>query len=104
MTQPHPVSHIGTPPFPLFEGRQVEGALIRISGATPLDEVGDVVVSVDDRVRMVAEYRVVGIRHYTDPKTGDLIREQLLKPLSARLTPWDPANPDDDGVIRAVQA
>lgn len=89
------------PPLPMFEGRVVDQSIMRISGATPLEEV-DVVVSVDDRVRLVGEYRVVSIRHFADPKTGDLVREQVLKPILATLSPWNPEDPSDDGVIRVV--
>lgn len=88
-------------PFPAFEGRRVDAAHLRIAGTTPLDEMGDVVVSVDDRVRLVAEYKVTGVRHYVDPRTGDLIREQILKPIYVELAPWDVSDPSDDGVIRA---
>ena len=98
------VHHIGSgvqSPFPMFEGRHVDAAHLRIAGTTPLDEMGDVVVSVDDRVRLTAEYKVVGVRHYVDPRTGDLIREQILKPLFVELAPWDPSDPKDDGVIRS---
>lgn len=95
-------TYVPTPGIPQFEGRQVDAAHLKIAGTTPLDEVGDIVVSVDDRVRLVAEYRVVGVRHYVHPGTGDLVREQVLKPLVAELAPWDPSDPDDDGVIRAL--
>lgn len=86
-------------PLPAFEGKAVDGCIMRISGATPLEDA-DVVVSVNDRVRLVGEYRVVSIRHYIDA-TGGLIREQVLKPQVATLTPWNASDPNDDGVIRA---
>lgn len=89
------------PRLPLFEGRAVDQSTVAIRGATPMDELDDVVISVDDRVRLVAEYKVVGVRHYVNTD-GDLVREQVLKPLRAQLTPWDPSDPDDDGVIRAL--
>jgi hypothetical protein len=74
---------------------------MRITGAIPLDDVSDVPVSIDDRVRLVGEFRVVSVRHFVDPKTGDLIREQILKPLTADLTPWNPNDPTDQGILRA---
>ncbi len=87
------------PPLPRFEGRPVHQAKIRVSGTVkvPLD---DIVISVDDRVRLVGEYRVTGIRHYVDDATGDLVREQIIRPLdeTIMLSPW---GSDDDGVIRA---
>jgi hypothetical protein len=90
-----------TPPIPRFEGRTVDAASIRIVGTMPTDELPPITVSVDDTVRLVGEYRVVGVRHYVDPKTGDLIREQVLKPLVLDTMPWDTSDPSDDGIIRA---
>lgn len=93
---------VPSPGIPMFEGRHVDAARCKITGTTPMDEVGDIVVSVDDRVRLVAEYKVVGVRHFVDPHSGDLVREQILRPLIAELAPWDPSDPSDDGVIRAL--
>jgi hypothetical protein len=69
----------------------------------PTDDLPeDLVVSVDDRVRLVGEYKVVGVRHFVDPRTGDLVREQVLKPIFVNTLPWDESDPTDDGVIRAA--
>lgn len=88
--------------IPKFEGREVNQAKIKIGGAAkvPFD---DVIISVDDRVRIVGEYKVTGIRHYVDEATGDLVREQIIRPIdeTIMLAPWDPQDPKDDGVIRA---
>lgn len=106
MTEPIPITknqpEAPVPPLPAFEGRVVEQCIMRISGATPLEEV-DVVVSVDDVLHLEGEYKVVSIRHYVDPKTGDLVREQVLKPVIATISPWNPDDPNDDGVIRKVK-
>jgi len=96
--QPVPV----IPPIPLFEGRRVDAVSIRIVGSMPTDELPQMTVSVDDRVRLVGEYKVVGVRHYVDAKTGDLVREQVLKPMLVDTIPWDATDPDDDGIIRAL--
>jgi hypothetical protein len=90
------------PPIPLFEGRKVDAVSIRIAGTMPTDELPAMTVSVDDRVRLVGEYKVVAVRHYADPKTGDLVREQVLKPILVDTLPWDATDPDDDGIIRAL--
>jgi hypothetical protein len=90
------------PPIPMFEGRPVDAAVVRITGSMPTDELPEVIISVDDRVRLVGEYRVVAVRHYVDPKTGGLVREQVLKPLVVNTIPWDPSDPNDDGVIRVL--
>lgn len=100
VVDPFTPSVVPEPPIPLFEGRSVDAAMVRITGSMPTDELPEVIISVDDRVRLVGEYRVVAVRHYVDPKTGGLIREQVLKPLVLNTIPWDPSDPDDDGVIR----
>jgi hypothetical protein len=91
-----------TPPIPSFEGRKVDAASVRIAGTMPTDDLPEMTVSVDDRVRLVGEYKVVGVRHYADPKTGDLIREQVLKPVFLDRIPWNSDDPEDDGIIRAL--
>lgn len=94
-TELHP-----SPPLPRFEGQTVDGSSVRISGLSALDNAEGIVISTDDRVRIVGEFKVVGIRHYVD-KDGKLIREQVIKPLRVETCPWDPADPTDDGIIRA---
>lgn len=92
-----------TAPIPAFEGRVVDQVAIRIAGSMPTDGLPEnLIVSVDDRVRLVGEYKVVGVRHYVDPRTGDLVREQMLKPILVDTIPWDASDPKDDGVIRVL--
>lgn len=92
------------PPIPAFEGAPVESANIKISGACTVESDNDVVIGIDDRVRLVGEYRVVQVNFRVDPKTGDTIREQILKPITVQLCPWDPNDPTDDGIVRARPA
>lgn len=89
------------PPVPNFEGRSVDGLRVKVVGRADLDDL-DEVLSVDDRVLMLAEYRVVGVRHYVDEKNGDLIREASIKPIRMDLHPWDEADPTDKGIVRAL--
>ena len=89
------------PPIPKFEGSVVQSTNTKITGTAPIEADDHLVLSIDDRVRMVGEYRVVGVRFFVDPKTGDTVREQLLKPIELALCPWDPADPTDDGIVRA---
>lgn len=89
------------PPIPAFEGATVESANIKITGAATVEASEDVIIGIDDRVRLVGEYRVVGVHFKVDPKTGDTVREQILKPITVSLCPWDPADPTDDGIVRA---
>lgn len=89
------------PPIPAFEGAAVESATVQITGTCTVDADNDVLVSIDDRVRLVGEYRVVGVQFVVDPKTGDTVRKQVLKPIAIQLCPWDPNDPTDDGIVRA---
>lgn len=89
-------------PIPDFEGHPVEGTTIKISGALDHQDLSDVVVSVDDVIQMLSQFKVVGVNHRVDPRTGLIIREQVLKPVEAVLAPIDPNDPDDDGIIRAL--
>lgn len=91
-------------PIPAFEGRPVEGIAVKITGSAPLEDLGDTVLSIDDRVQLVAVYTVTGVDHVVDPKTGNLLRRQTLKPAEMHLLPFDEKDPTDDGVIRALTA
>lgn len=88
-------------PLPAFEGRVVDAVRVKISGTAPVDEL-DEVLSVDDRVLMLAEYRVVGVRHVVDENTGNLVREHVIKPIRMDLHPWDSNDPNDRGIVRAL--
>lgn len=88
--------------IPDFEGRPVDATAIKVSGASPLDDLEDQVLSIDDCVQMISMFKVVGVHHDVDPKTGKLIRVQTLRPIEMNLHPLDPDNPDDDGIIRAL--
>lgn len=90
--------------IPTFEGRPVEGMAVRMSGAAPLDDLTDVVLGVDDVVQMLSMFRVVGVHHEVESKTGKLIRVHIIRPTEMALAPIDPANPKDDGIVRALPA
>jgi hypothetical protein len=91
------------PRVPVFDGMQVDRYEVKISGVATLDDgEHDIpMVSLDDRVRIVGGYRVIKVNHYTDDKTGEIVRQAIVSPMSAEVCPWDPTNPNDDGVIRA---
>lgn len=89
-------------PIPHFEGHPVDATTLKISGVVDGADLTDVVVSVDDVVQMLSQYRVVGIYHRVDVKTGRIVREQYLRPVEVALVPIDPTDPDDDGIIRAL--
>lgn len=88
--------------IPHFEGRPVDGTIVKMSGTVPLDEALDeVVLGMDDAVQLVSMFRVVKVGHEVDSK-GRLIRVQTLKPVEAALQPIDSTNPADDGIVRAL--
>lgn len=88
--------------IPNFEGRPVDHTVVKVTGSTPLDDLEDVPLGIDDAVQMISVFRVVGVDHSVDPKTGKLIRVQTLKPVEMQLHPLDPSDPTDDGIIRAI--
>ena len=89
-------------PIPAFEGRPVDATSVKVVGSAPLEDLHDVVLGVDDRVQLVAVYTVTGVDHVVDPKTGNLVRIQRIKPAEMHLLPFDENDPNDDGVIRAL--
>lgn len=88
--------------IPAFEGRPVDHTMVKMVGSAPLDDLDDVVLSIDDCVQMISMFRVVDVNFKVDEKTGLLIRVQTLKPVETALHPLDPQDPTDDGIIRAI--
>jgi hypothetical protein len=87
------------PPIPMFEGQNVSRTIVKISGLSSVD--GEMsAFGIEDRVRLVGEFKCVKVLHEVDPKTGDLVRVQVLTPSEVSPCPWDPNNPHDDGVLR----
>lgn len=86
--------------IPNFEGHPVIATAIKMSGATPMDELSDVVIGVDDLVQMISQFRCVGIQHQVNPKTGELIRVQVLRPVEMVLLPI--VEGQDNGIARAL--
>jgi len=87
--------------IPKFEGSEVASTITKMVGSVPITADDDIVVSMDDRMRLVGEFRVVAVNFKTDPKTGDIVREHLVKVVNIQLCPWDPTDPTDDGIVRA---
>jgi hypothetical protein len=85
-----------------FEGAQVGMTKVKISGVASIDTTDNLMLSLDDRVRAVGEYRVVKVMFYADAKTGETVRLQVLTPVAPlAVVPFDPSNPADDGIVRA---
>lgn len=91
-------------PIPAFEGRPVDGVAVKMSGAAPFDDLTDIVLSVDDVVQTLTMYRVVGVSHTVEQKTGKIVRVHTLRPVEMALQPLDPSDPHDNGIIRALPA
>ncbi len=91
------------PRVPTFDGQTVQRYEVKISGVATLDDAEhDIpIVSLDDRVRVVGGYRVTKVIHFYDDKTGEIVRQCTLSPMTAEICAWDPTNPADDGVVRA---
>ena len=88
--------------IPSFEGQVVDATSIKMSGAMPVESIDeDTVLYLDDIVQLVTQFRVVGVRHDMDDKTGNLIRVQTLRPIEAMLAPFDASDPDDIGILRS---
>lgn len=89
-----------TDPIPRFEGAQVLGTATKLTGTHTLDGEETLVLTMDDRVRLIGEYRVIKVGFETN-SNGDLIRVQTLKALEVERCPYDPSDPNDDGIWRS---
>lgn len=87
------------PEVPMFEGKPVEATRLKVTTAGGGLEI-DGVLRMDDIIRVVIEARVSQINHQVNESTGGLIRHQSAKVISAELTPWNPSDPNDTGVLR----
>ena len=94
------VHAIGNPSIPQFEGLPVHQVKAKISGLSAVDAEDLPIFTVDDRVRLIGEFKCIGVRHVAD-KNGDIVREQILTPVIVDVCPFDPSDPNDDGVVRA---
>ena len=88
--------------IPHFEDHPVDGTVVKMSGAAPLDSLDGEIISVDDVVQMISQFRCVGVHHKVDDKTGKVIRVQVLRPVLMELVPIDPNDPNDTGIRRAM--
>jgi DNA segregation ATPase FtsK/SpoIIIE-like protein len=85
--------------IPAFEGHPVEGAVVKMTGKIPLDDLEFEVIGVDDLVKTVTVMRCIGVRHEVDAN-GRLLRVQILSPIEMARVPFDADDPDDDGIKR----
>lgn len=87
------------PEVPMFEGKPVEATRLKVTSPTHGLEI-DKVLRMDDIIRVVIEARVSDVAHKVNERTGALIRHQSAKVISAALIPWNPEDPNDEGVLR----
>lgn len=87
------------PAVPTFEGKPVDATTLKVASPHAGLEI-DAVLRMDDIVRVVVEARVSRIDHQVNERTGQLIRHQSAKVISAALIPWNPEDPEDTGVLR----
>lgn len=90
---------VPNPPVPLFEGKLVHSTSLRLASATGLD-IEDRVLKVDDIIHVLVDARVSQVNHVVDERTGKMQRVQSAKVLDVTLVPWNPEDPDDEGVLR----
>lgn len=88
--------------IPAFEGHPVDATVIKMSGAAPLEDLEGAVIGMDDMVQLISHYRCVGVQHKVDDNTGKVIRVQVLRPILMSLVPFDPEDPNDRGIMRAM--
>lgn len=88
--------------IPAFEGIPVEGTIIKMSGAAPLEDLDGQVIHYGDIVQLMSHFRCVGVHHIEDNKTGKMMRVQVLRPVLMALVPFDPDDPNDTGIMRAI--
>lgn len=100
MSQPAEVIESPQAPFPQFEGHPVKGVSVKITGLSTVNNQQIPPFGVDDRLRLVGEFKCVGVRHFVD-KNGEMIREHVVIPVELETCPWDPTDPFDDGILRA---
>lgn len=86
------------PEVPTFEGHPVAQTRMVVRGMNLL-ECDDRVLQVDDIVHMTVEARVTGVSFNVDEANGKLLRVQRVKAIDVYITPWNPDDPDDHGVL-----
>lgn len=83
-----------------FEKANVATSVVKTSGSAIVETYGEI-VSIDDRVRVVTEYRVKSVG-FEVQKDGSVARVQVIVPEGEPvIVAWDPSDPMDKGIIRA---
>lgn len=77
----------------------MNGTRLKITSATNL-ECEDQVLHHDDIIRVMVDARVTRIGHDVNEKDGTLERVQTVKALDVQIVPFNPNDPNDNGVLR----
>lgn len=86
---------VASPPVPTFEGHAVSTTKLRLVTPSSID-IENVVLRMDDIVRIVVEGRVTKVDHVVNEKTGELERIQTVKVLDIGFAPW---SANDRGIL-----
>lgn len=87
--------------IPPYEGHPVSQTAVRVTGKLITEDLQGVVLRHDDVVQVMTQYRVVGVHHDIDDKTGEMVRVQIIRPIEMVLAPYDPSDPQDIGILRS---
>lgn len=88
--------------YPEFEGHAIEYVVTKVTGTVQIPD--DQVLHLDDRIRVISEWRIVAVNHRMD-KDGKWFREQVIKHFESpgvattAICPWDPSDPTDNGIL-----
>ncbi len=85
-----------------YQGKPIDEFKLAFKGLRMMpcaDAKGDKPLQLDDIVSLHFEGRVVGQKHDFD-KEGRLIVVSYVSPMDVSFQPWDPSDPNDDGVAR----
>jgi hypothetical protein len=92
-------------PYPEFEGHTIEYVVTIVKGTVKIPE--DHVLHLDDRIRVISEWRVVAVQIKMD-KAGKWYREQVISIFDApgasttAIVPWNPADSTDNGIVHSA--
>jgi hypothetical protein len=92
-------------PYPEFEGHTIEYLVTKVAGTVTIPE--DTVLHLDDRLRVISEWRVIAVNHKMDSQ-GKWFREQVIKVFDApgaattAIVAWDPSDPTDNGIVHSA--
>lgn len=79
---------------PAFEGHPVDGAIVKMTGKVPLDDLDGEIIGMDDLVQTVTMFRCIGVRHEVGAN-GLIQRVQVLSPIEMARMAFEDQDPND---------